>query len=129
MPFIRIDALAGHYSADQRAAMSDILYEAVRRIGAPEGDRFQVFTEHPPGQLVCDPSYLGISHSEGFVAIQITLNAGRSPEQKKALFKEVAEGFETRAGARQGDVFINLIEVPRENWSFGNGEAQYAPRS
>ena len=129
MPFIRIDTRAGCYSASQRVAMSEILYEAVRRIGAPEGDRFQVFTEHPPGYLVCDPSYLGIAHTDGFVAIQITLNAGRSLQQKKGLFAEIAEEFEARAGARRGDVFINLIEVARENWSFGNGEAQYAPET
>jgi 4-oxalocrotonate tautomerase len=127
MPFIRVDSLVGRYSDKQRAAMSDVLYEAVRRIGAPEGDRFQVFAEHAPGHLVCDPSYLGIPHTDGFVAVQITLNVGRSLEQKKGLFSEIAEGFETQAGARRSDVFINLIEVPRENWSFGNGEAQYAP--
>jgi 4-oxalocrotonate tautomerase len=128
MPFIRVDTLAGRYSADQRAAMSDVLYEAVRGIGAPEGDRFQVFAEHPPGQLVFDASYLGIPRTDGFVVIQVTLNAGRSLEQKKGFYAQIAEGFHSRVGVRREDVFINLIEVPTENWSFGNGEAQYAPR-
>jgi len=127
MPFIRIDTLAGQYSDTQRAAMSDVLYEAVRSIGAPEGDRFQVFTEHPPGRLVADPDYLGVPRTDGFVAVQVTMNAGRSLEQKKGFFAQTADGFHAQAGVRREDVFINLIEVPRENWSFGNGEAQYAP--
>jgi phenylpyruvate tautomerase PptA (4-oxalocrotonate tautomerase family) len=127
MPFIRVDALAGRYSDKQRAAMSDVLYDAVRGIGAPEGDRFQVFTEHAPGRLAFDPGYLGIARTDGFVAVQVTLNAGRSLEQKRGFYAQIAEGFQTKAGVRREDVFINLVEVPRENWSFGNGEAQYAP--
>ena len=128
MPLVRVDTLAGHYGANQRAAMSDVLYDAVRGIGAPEGDRFQVFTEHPAGHLVFDPSYLGISRTDGFVVVQVTMNACRTLEQKKGFFAAIAEGFQSRAGVRREDVFINLIEVPKENWSFGNGEAQYAPQ-
>jgi 4-oxalocrotonate tautomerase len=126
MPFIRIDTVAGRYTARQRDAMSDVLYEAVRGIGALQNDRFQVFTEHAPGQLVFDRAYLDIARTDGFVAIQVTLNAGRTLEQKKGLFAAIAEGFEKQAGARRQDVFISLVEIPRENWSFGNGEAQYA---
>jgi phenylpyruvate tautomerase PptA (4-oxalocrotonate tautomerase family) len=37
----------------------------------------------------------------------------------------VADGLHDRLGQRREDVFIGLVEVPRENWSFGNGEAQY----
>jgi 4-oxalocrotonate tautomerase len=87
-----------------------------------------VFTEHTPGQLVFDRAYLDIACTDGFVAIQVTLNAGRTLEQKKGLFAAIAEGFEKQAGARRQDVFISLVEIPRENWSFGNGEAQYAAR-
>jgi 4-oxalocrotonate tautomerase len=127
MPFIRVDTVAGRYSSEQRAAMSDVLYEAVRGIGALQNDRFQVFTEHPSGQLVFDRAYLDIARTDGFVAVQVTLNSGRSLEQKKSLFAAIAEGFEKKVGARRQDVFISLVEIPRENWSFGNGEAQYAP--
>ena len=128
MPFIRVDTVVGRYTEQQRAAMSDVLYDAVVGIGALPNDRFQVFTEHPPGQLVFDRTYLDIPRTDGFVAIQVTLNAGRTVEQKKGLFAAIAEGFEKRVGARREDVFISLVEIPRENWSFGNGEAQYAPR-
>ena len=126
MPFIRIDTLAGRYDADQRAAISDVLYDAVRGIGAPEGDRFQQFAEHAPGDLVFDRSYLGVARSDGFVAIQITLVAGRTLDQKKSLFATIADGLHARAGVRREDVFVSLVEVKKENWSFGNGIAQYA---
>jgi phenylpyruvate tautomerase PptA (4-oxalocrotonate tautomerase family) len=129
MPFIRVDTVAGRYGAKERTAMSDVLYEAVLGIGALENDRFQVFTEHPPSQLVFDPTYLDIRRTDGFVVVQITMNAGRSLDQKKQLCAAIADGFQSRIGIRREDVFINLIEVPRENWSFGNGVAQYAPHS
>jgi phenylpyruvate tautomerase PptA (4-oxalocrotonate tautomerase family) len=62
------------------------------------------------------------------VIIQITLNAGRSVEQKKSFYRAVAEELRSRLGLRGEDIFINLVEVPEENWSFGNGEAQYADK-
>ena len=58
--------------------------------------------------------------------IQITFNAGRSLDQKKALYLAIAQGLHDALGVRLEDVFINLVEVPKENWSFGNGIAQYA---
>jgi phenylpyruvate tautomerase PptA (4-oxalocrotonate tautomerase family) len=58
--------------------------------------------------------------------IQITWNEGRTLEQKKALYKAIADGLGGRLGLRREDVFVSLVEVRRENWSFGNGIAQYA---
>jgi phenylpyruvate tautomerase PptA (4-oxalocrotonate tautomerase family) len=129
MPIVRIDTIAGQYGARQRAAMSDVLYEAVRGIGALEHDRFQIFTEHAAEDLVFDRGYLGIRRSDGFVAIQITMNAGRSLAQKQGLFAAIADGFQAQIGIRREDVFVSLIEVAKENWSFGNGIAQYAPEA
>ena len=68
----------------------------------------------------------GIRRTQDCVFIQLTLNAGRSLEQKKEFYKAVADGLHERLGVRREDVFINLIEVAKENWSFGNGVAQYA---
>jgi 4-oxalocrotonate tautomerase len=129
MPFARIDTVAGRYDAEQRAAIGDVLYDAVRSIGALERDRFQVFTEHAPGALVYDPSYLDIPRTDGFIAIQITLVQGRSLEQKKGLFATIADGLKARAGVRPEDVFVSLVEIAKENWSFGGGVAQYAPQN
>ena len=126
MPFVRIDTLKDHYDEQQRKAMGEAVYQSLLEVGVPANDRFQVFSEKTPAELVFDRNYLGIERTDGFVVVQITWNTGRSLEQKKQLYASIANRMSATAGVRPGDVFINLIEVPRENWSFGNGEAQYA---
>ena len=96
-------------------------------INVPNGDKFQVITRHPPGGRNLTSEYLGISYSNNLVLIQITLNQGRTVELKKAFYKRVADDI-AALGLRKEDVFINLVEVPKENWSFGNGEMQYGPQ-
>jgi len=99
----------------------------VEAINVPPLDRFQVITEHKPDGLIYDAEYLGIRRTDEVVFIQITLNAGRALELKKALYARIVDLLKQNPGVRPEDVFINLTEVPRENWSFGNGVAQYAP--
>ena len=126
MPFVRIDLPRGK-PPDYRRTVGDVVYEAMRAtLNVPENDRFQVIAEHAPGGLIIDPTYLGIERSAEALTIQVTLNAGRSVELKQAFYRAVADGLHARLGLRREDVFINLVEVPKENWSFGNGEAQYA---
>jgi len=126
MPFARISLPAGK-SADYKKTVGDVVYEAMLpTLKAPEHDRFQVITEHSPADLIADPDYLGISRTKDAIIVQLTLNEGRSIEQKKAFFKAVADGLHERLKLRREDVFINLVEVKKENWSFGNGIAQYA---
>jgi 4-oxalocrotonate tautomerase len=60
------------------------------------------------------------------VIVQITVNNTRGPEQKKALFGCIAGLLAKNPGIRPENIFVNLLEVPKENWSFGNGIAQYA---
>jgi 4-oxalocrotonate tautomerase len=125
MPFVRISLKQGRSSA-ARQGIADCVHRAmVKAIGIPEGDRFQIITEHD-NDLVYDPDYLDIKRTDGIIVIQITLASGRTVEQKKALFKTIAELLAAEQGVRQEDVFVNLVEVARENWSFGNGIAQYA---
>jgi 4-oxalocrotonate tautomerase len=71
-------------------------------------------------------AYLGIEHTSDLVIVQITFNEGRTTAQKKMLYKAIAEGIHVAADVPLEDVFVNLVEVKRENWSFGNGIAQYA---
>jgi 4-oxalocrotonate tautomerase len=126
VPFARIDLAAGK-SKEYLAGLADTVYAAMlTTLKAPEHDRFQVITEHAPGQVIADPSYLGIQRSADVVFIQLTLNLGRTVDQKKGFFQAVADGLHERIGIRREDVFISLVEVPKENWSFGNGIAQYA---
>ena len=126
MPFARIDLVQGK-SAEYRRTIGDVVYDAmVGILKAPADDRFQVIQEHPPHDHVADASYLGIRRTGDCVFIQLTLNAGRTVEQKKGFYKAVADGLHERLGLRREDVLINLVEVAKENWSFGKGEAQYA---
>jgi phenylpyruvate tautomerase PptA (4-oxalocrotonate tautomerase family) len=126
MPLIRIDLLEGK-SDEYKKAIADGVHKAlVEGAGAPADDRFQVITEHPAGGIIYDPNYLGIKRNADLVMVQITLSAGRKLAQKKLLFKRMAEILQQNPGLRPENLVINLVEVAWENWSFGNGEAQYA---
>jgi phenylpyruvate tautomerase PptA (4-oxalocrotonate tautomerase family) len=125
MPLARISVPAGK-SADYRKTVGDVVYEAMLpTLKAPEGDRFQIVTEHSPNDLILDPNYLGISRTKDAIILQLTLREGRTVEQKKDFFKAVADGLHDRLKVRREDVFINLVETKKEDWSFGNGVAQY----
>jgi len=126
MPLVRIDLAKGK-SIDFRRTIGDVVYDAtVNTINVPQNDRFQVITEHDPEMFIFDPNYMGIARSADCIFIQITLNAGRTTDAKKALFKAIVDGLQARLNQRPEDVFIGLVEVNKENWSFGNGLAQYA---
>ena len=126
MPLVRV-ALPRGRSETFKAAVSDGIHRAlVDTIAIPPEDRFQILTEHDRAELVFDPGYLGISRGEGFLAVQITLSSGRTVDQKRALYARIVENLAGDPGVRPEDVLINLVEVVKENWSFGNGEAQYA---
>ena len=122
---VRID-LAQGTAADYRATVADTVYRALVDVaGAPENDRFLVISEHPPGNLLIAPHYF-VDHSDEAMIIQIFLNQGRSLEVKKALYEAVANGLHENVGLRPEDVVIALVDVPKENWSYGLGQAQYA---
>jgi 4-oxalocrotonate tautomerase len=124
MPFVRIDLRKGKDSA-YRQQIGQIVYEALVDVGVPRNDRFQVIAEHEDGNFRFDPDYIGVHRTDDLVMIQITWNEGRTTEQKKALYKAIADKLHAAIGLRREDVLINLIEVKKENWSFGNGIAQY----
>jgi 4-oxalocrotonate tautomerase len=128
MPLVRIDLLEGK-SPEFRIEVGQIVYRAMTEVlGVPKDDRFQVITEHSKTGLQFDRKYLGIHRSDGCIFLQITLNSGRTLEMKQRFYKAVADGLHENLKVRREDVLINLVEVAKENWSFGNGEAQYAPK-
>ena len=125
MPLVRISLMKGK-PAGFGEQVGRIVYETmVKAIDVPPGDRFQVITEHDRSGLIYDPGYLGIHRSDGIVVIQMTITEGRTLEKKKALYKGIAERLNAELGIRIEDVFVNVVEVKKENWSFGNGIAQY----
>ena len=127
MPLVRISLMEGK-NAEYRRKIGDVVHQAmVVTINCPAQDRFQIISEHSKENFLYAPEYLNIPHTDDLVVIQITLNEGRTVELKKALYKSIAEGLQKAIGLKQQDVFISLVEVKKENWSFGNGVAQYAP--
>ncbi len=126
MPLVRIDLRAGK-SAEYRRALGNAVHQAmIDTINIPEADRFQIINEHAKDGLMYDAKYLDIERTDDIIIIQITLNAGRIPAQKTALYKKVVELLVEKIGVRPQNVLINLVEVTVDNWSFGNGIAQYA---
>jgi phenylpyruvate tautomerase PptA (4-oxalocrotonate tautomerase family) len=127
MPLVRIALLKGK-PASYRRKVGDAVHQAlVETIDVPAKDRFQLVTEHDPEDFVYDREYLGIARSRDLLIIQITLSAGRSLHLKRTLYRTIAERLAAAVQLRPEDVWINLVEVAKENWSFGNGIASYAP--
>jgi phenylpyruvate tautomerase PptA (4-oxalocrotonate tautomerase family) len=126
MPLVRIDLRLGKSPA-YRKAICDGIYRAMREaFNVPEDDRFMIVNEHDADNFVYAESYLGIAHTDDLIVIQITANDTRTVEQKQAFFARVAALLAENPGLRKQDVFINLVECKKENWSFGDGIAQYA---
>ena len=124
MPLVRID-LPQSIDINRARDIGEAINKAmIEVINVPNGDKFQIITRNSADGRNITPEYLGIRYSDAVVLIQITLNQGRSTELKKAFYQRVAD-YLARLGVRREDVIINLVEVPKENWSFGNGEMQY----
>ncbi len=126
MPLVRVSLRSGKSPQYRRAVADSIHRSLVDTIKIPEKDRFQIVTEHAAGDLIYDPSYLDIPRSDDVLLVQITLSTGRSVEVKKALYARMVELLAESPGIRKEDLFVSLVEVAKENWSFGNGIAQYA---
>jgi phenylpyruvate tautomerase PptA (4-oxalocrotonate tautomerase family) len=127
MPLVRISLLKGK-PASYRRKVGDAVHQAlIEAIDVPAKDRFQLISEHDAEDFVYDREYLGIARSRDLVIVQITLSAGRSLHLKRTLFRTIAERLAAAVQLRPEDVWINLVETAKENWSFGNGIASYAP--
>jgi phenylpyruvate tautomerase PptA (4-oxalocrotonate tautomerase family) len=125
MPLARVSLRRGK-SAIYRKAILEGLYQAMREtFNVPEGDRFMILTEHDEDDFAYDPNYLGIRRSDDLVYIQLTVSNTRPTAQKQELYRRIVAKLTASPGLRPEDIFINLVEVLPENWSFGHGEAQY----
>ncbi|WP_420966964.1 tautomerase family protein [Bradyrhizobium sp. B120] len=125
MPLTRVSLRRGKPAA-YRKAILESLYRAMREtFDVPEGDRFMTISEHDDDDFAYGADYLGIRRSDDLVIVQITVSNTRPVAQKQKLYRRIAELLTESPGLRTEDIFINLVEVLPENWSFGNGEAQY----
>jgi phenylpyruvate tautomerase PptA (4-oxalocrotonate tautomerase family) len=114
-------------SAAARRAIADGVHDAlVKTMEVPEADRFHVITEHDPGGMTYDPDYLGVHRTDGVIFVQIFLKRGRTPEMKRAMYRNIVANLRRDPGLRSEDVLIVLTENDAVDWSFGNGVAHYA---
>jgi 4-oxalocrotonate tautomerase len=126
MPLVRISLIEGKPEVYKKKVGDAVHQAMVETMNVPPLDRFQIITSHTRSDFIYDPEYLNIKRSDDLIMVQITLNSGRSTELKKAFYKRLAELLAQEVKLRPEDLLISLVEVSKENWSFGNGVAQYA---
>jgi 4-oxalocrotonate tautomerase len=125
MPLVKVFVRKNKTAAELRA-LGDAIHDAlVAQANVPVDDQFQILNRLDRDQIVADSSYGGVSRSEDIIIIEITLNAGRTLEIKKNLYADIAARLQA-LGVRPDDVLVSLVEVTKENWSFGGGRATYA---
>jgi 4-oxalocrotonate tautomerase len=129
MPLARID-ISKDASDELIRIVSDAIYRAMVEVAnVPVHDKFQIINRHAPDEIIFpSEGYLGLQYTAGLILIQVTWVAGRSTEVKKKFYRQIADEIHEKGGVRKQDVWINLVDCSREDWSFGNGEMQYAPK-
>lgn len=126
MPLVKVYLPQGKDAAF-RQAVGDAIHQAlVAEANVPPDDRFQLFVGLAPDEVNFHSTYGGVERSSELIIIEITLNSGRSVEVKCRLYAAIAAELERAAAIRKDDVLISLVEVTKENWSFGGGRATYA---
>jgi phenylpyruvate tautomerase PptA (4-oxalocrotonate tautomerase family) len=127
MPFVQLSVSDNHDAATIRAIADGVHDAMVATIDIPAADRFQAIVKHGPDTMIWDRSFLGVERSDREIFVHITLAIGRDDAKKRSLYAKIVEEVTARAHVRPQDIFIVLVEVPRVNWSFGEGIAQYVP--
>ena len=129
VPLVRID-ISKTASRERVRDVGNAVYNAMIRVAnVPNYDKFQVVTRHEPDEIIYpEEGYLGIDYTPDLIIIQVTWVGGRSTEVKKKFYQHIADEIHARQGVRKQDIWISLVDSGREDWSFGNGEMQYAPK-
>jgi 4-oxalocrotonate tautomerase len=129
MPLVRID-LSKEASAERVRVVSEAVYNAMVEIAnVPLHDKFQIITRHAADEIVYpEEGYLGMKYSGDIIFIQVTWVGGRSTDVKQRFFRRIADEIHAKQQVRKEDIWISLVDSAREDWSFGNGEMQYAPK-
>jgi 4-oxalocrotonate tautomerase len=126
VPLVKLYLRKGK-SPEYLRSVADAVHQAlVAQANVPADDRFQIIHQLDADALIAHPSYGGVTRSDDLIIIEITLNAGRTVETKKSLYADIARRLQQAADVRPDDVLVSLVEVTKENWSFGGGRATYA---
>jgi phenylpyruvate tautomerase PptA (4-oxalocrotonate tautomerase family) len=124
MPLVRIDVQQGRSPAELRRVADVVQGVMLDVFAAPPGDRYQIITEHPVGQIIAEDTGLGFERTVGVVVIQI-VQQGRTTAQKKAAYEQLAERLDAECGVAPTDLIVSIVANGREDWSFGLGRAQF----
>ncbi len=125
MPFVKLYLRKGK-SPEYLRELSEAVHQAlVTQANVPADDQFQVIHQLDAECMVAHPTYGGVSRSADLIIIEITLNVGRTLDIKKNLYADLAALLGKAIDVRPDDVMVSLVEVTKENWSFGGGRATY----
>ena len=124
MPLVRIDVIEGR-TDEQLRVLADTVQDVMLDVfAAPARDRYQIIHEHRPGRIIAEDTGLGLERTDGVVIIQVT-QQGRDEDQKKALYRALADRLEATAGVRPEDLIVSVVANTSADWSFGLGRAQF----
>ena len=124
MPLVRIDLVEGREPAAVRR-LADVVQEVLEEVfAAPPRDRYQILTEHPVGHIIAEDTGLGYERTDGVTVVQI-FQQGRTADQKKAAYAQLARRLDAECGVRPQDLIVSVTANERADWSFGLGRAQF----
>jgi hypothetical protein len=127
MPLAKIYVAEGRYDEDGLAKVSEAVQAAlIATLKIPPDDFFQLIFELPAGRYRHTPSFVGMHYSENLITLELTFISDRPKDVRLALLKDLNRKIVEGAGVSPDDLIINLHEIPGENASFGQGEAQRA---
>lgn len=124
MPLVRIDVVEGRTPEELRRIADTVQDVMLEVFAAPPRDRYQIITEHPAGQIIAEDTGLGFERTAGVTVIQI-FQQGRSTDQKRAAYRELASRLEADCHIAPTDLIVSIVANRREDWSFGLGRAQF----
>ena len=125
MPLVHIHVIENKRTPEQLRRLADVVQDVMlEHFAAPDRDRYQLITEHKPGQIIAEDTGLGFERTDDIVVVQIA-QQGRSVDQKQAMYRALADRLHTETGMAPTDVIVSVVENTRDDWSFGNGIAQF----
>lgn len=128
MPLIQIHLVKGKSPKYIHAVMDGVHQALVTAWKIPATDRFQLVSEYKKAHFEFNKTIWGVKRSDDVIVIYIT-SIFRSAAMKKRLYQELIKVLGKNPKVRKEDVFVTIVTVKKEDWSFGNGLAQLTDKS
>jgi hypothetical protein len=127
MPLAKIHVVEGRYDESRIAKVSGAIQAALMNtLRIPPEDFYQLIFEFPKHRFRHTTSFVGMHYTDDLIVLDVTFIQGRPKETRLSLLKDINTRVAAAAGVSPDDMLITLYEVPGENISFGQGEAQRA---